>query len=119
MIARLHLPEQRDGPRRHAGRGRARVLCALERRHARLEHRDRRVGEARILVARLLVLETPLGLRRGLVDIALRQEQRLRSLAEFRADGPGLHEAGLWTVARRRHGGLLATQQNTRPGALP
>ena len=114
MIARLHLAEQRNRHRRHAGRGRARRFGALERRHARLEHRDRRIGEARILVARLLVLEAPLGLRGRLVDIALRQEQRLGGLAEFGAQDAGLNETCLGPVVRRRHVCLLAT--NKKPG---
>ena len=99
VIAGLELAEQRDRHRRHAGRGRARGFGALERRHARLEHRDRRIGEARILVARLLVLEAPLGLRGAFVDVALRQEQRLGGLAELRAQRAGMHEAGLGAVA--------------------
>ncbi len=117
VIARLELTEQRDGDRRHAGRGRARGLRAFERRHARLEHRNRRIGEARILVARLLVLEAPLGLRGGLVDIALRQEQRLGGFAELRAQRAGVDQAGLGPVAglRRMHRGLL-TRPNKKPG---
>jgi hypothetical protein len=46
MIAGLELAEQSGRHRSHAGRGRARGFGALKRRHALLEHRNRRVGEA-------------------------------------------------------------------------
>ena len=99
MIAGLELADQRQRHRRHAGRGRARGFGAFERRHARLEHRDGRIGEARILKAGLFVLEAPLGLGGVLVDVALGEEQRLRGLAELRAQCAGMDETGLGTIA--------------------
>ena len=116
MIAGLELPEQRHGDRRHAGRRCARGLRAFERRHPLFEHRDRGIGEARVLVTRVLILEAPLGLRGELVDIALRQEQRLGGFAELRAQRAGVHQARLGPEAglRRMHGGLL-----TRPTKNP
>ena len=52
MVARLQLAHQRGGDRGHAAGGRARGLRALKQRHAALEHRHRRIGEARIDEAR-------------------------------------------------------------------
>ena len=117
MVAGAQLPHQGGVDRRHAGRGRARGLRAFERAHALLEHRHRRIGEARILVARLLALEALLGLGGGLVDVALGEEQRLRGLAELRAQRAGVDEAGLETVglgSGRGHEGLLVP--NKKPG---
>ena len=61
VVARFELAHQRGGDRRHAARGRARRLSALEQRHAAFEHRDRRVGEARIDEARIVALEARFG----------------------------------------------------------
>ena len=57
VISGAHLPHQGGGDCRHPGRGRACSLCAFEGGHPLLEHRDRRIGEAGILIPRLLVLE--------------------------------------------------------------
>ena len=99
VIAGLELAGERQRDRGHAGRGCARGFGALERRHARLEHRDGRIGEARILKARVLVLEAALGLERVVVDVALGEEQRLGSLAELRAQGAGMDQTGFGAVA--------------------
>ena len=121
MVAGLDLAHQRERDRRHAGRGGARGLGAFERGHALLEHRDGRIGEARILVARLLALEARLGLRRAVVDVALGEEQRLRGLAELRAQGAGVDEAGFGAVlAASADADMRASfgQQKTRPGII-
>ena len=94
MIAGLELADQRQRHRRHSGRGRARGLGALECRHALLEHRHGRIGEARILEARLFALEAGLGLRGTVVDVALGEKQCFRGLAELRAQRAGMDEAG-------------------------
>ena len=65
VIAGLELADQRQRDRGHAGCGCARGFGTLERRHARLEHGDGRIGKARILKARVLVLEPALGLERS------------------------------------------------------
>jgi hypothetical protein len=57
MIAGPDLTHQRGCDRRHPGCGRARGLRALERGDALFEHRNRGIGEAGILITRLLVLE--------------------------------------------------------------
>src|SRR5262249_31606105 len=82
----------------------------LERGDALLEHAHGGVGEARILVARLLVLKALLRAHRALVDVALGEKQRLRRLAELRAQNAGMHQLGLGTVASlggRGHHALL------------
>ena len=115
VIASAHLAHQRGVDRRHAGRGRARGFRAFQERHALLEHRDGRIREPRILIAGLLVLEAALGLQRVVVDVALRQVERLGRLAELRAQRASVHEAGFGAVflrCRRSHHGLLQTTKN-------
>jgi hypothetical protein len=63
MVACAHLAHHRERDRGHAGGGCARCLGALEFGHPALEHRDSRIGEARILVAGILALEARFGLR--------------------------------------------------------
>ena len=119
VIAGLELTDQRQRHRRHAGRGRARGFGAFERRHALFEHRDGRIGEARVLEARLFVLEAALGLGGAVVDIALRQEQRLGSLAELRAQRAGMNQTGFGTIAircGRGHVALLVGQNKNPAG---
>ena len=94
MVARLHRAEKRGRDRRHARRGRPRILGAFERAHALFEHVDRRVGIARIDEARLVALEARLGRFRTVVDEALRQIHRLRRFAELRAHGRAMDELG-------------------------
>ena len=106
MIAGLERREDRRGDRGHAGRGRARGFGAFELDHAALEHRDRRIREARIDEAGILALEARLALLGGVVDVALGQEQRLRRLAELRAQGAGMDQAGFGTVWRGGRRGL-------------
>jgi O-succinylhomoserine sulfhydrylase len=77
MIAGADLSHQSGSDRRHSGRGRARGFGAFERAHALLEHRHGRIGEARILEARILALEAGFRLRGAFVDIALGEEQGL------------------------------------------
>ncbi len=52
MVAGAHLAHHRIGDRRHAGGEGARRLGAFEQRHAVLEHVERRVREARVVVPR-------------------------------------------------------------------
>ena len=103
VVAGLDLAHQRERHRRHPGRGRARILGALEIRHAGLEHAHGRIGEARILEARNLALEARLRLRRIVVDVALGEKQRFRRLVELRAQDSGLDEVRLGAVVALRH----------------
>ena len=105
MVARLDLADQRGGDRGHAARGGARGLRAFEQRHALLEHRDRRVGEARIDETRVLAFEARLRVLHRVVEIALGQEQRLRGLAELRAQRAAVDRAGWRAAAARVAGG--------------
>src|SRR5262249_23095089 len=101
---------------------RARGRCALERAHALLEHGHRGIGEAGILIAWLLVLEAPLRAQGVVVDVALGEKQRLRGLAELRAQDAGLHQLGLGAVASfrgRGHQGLLCPTKNPAGKAPP
>ena len=82
VVASLQLAHQRGGDGRHAACGGARRLRAFEERHAALEHRDGRVGEARIDEARIVALEARFGLLHRVVEIALGEEQRLGGLLE-------------------------------------
>ena len=59
-----------------------------------------RIGVARVDVAGLGVVEPRLALLGAVVDEALGDEQRLGGLAELRAQGPGMDEAGFGTVLR-------------------
>ena len=114
MVAGAQLPHQCGVDRGHAGGGGAGGFRALERCHALLEHVDRGIGKPRILVARLLVLEPPLGLQRIVIDIALGEEQRLRSLAELRAQDAGMHQAGFRAVAFGRGRSHLGSPSRTK-----
>ena len=109
VIAGLELADQRDGDRGHAGRGGARRFRAFERRHAALEHVDGRIGEARILIAGIFALEARLGLRRGVVDIALSQKHRLGGFAERRAQRAGLNQACFGAIGLFRGRGHVAS----------
>jgi hypothetical protein len=95
VVAGAQLSQERGRHRRHAGRGGARRLGALERCHARLEHADRRVREAGVDVAFVLALEARLALLRRLVDVPLSEEERLGGLAEIGAEGAGMDEPRL------------------------
>jgi hypothetical protein len=76
VVAGLQRRQDRGGHRGHAGRGGARGFGAFELDHAALEHRDVGIGKARIEKAGILALEARLALLGGVVDKALRQEQR-------------------------------------------
>src|SRR5688572_33200275 len=68
-----------------------------------------------VLIAGLFVLEAPLRLQRVLVDVALRQVERLGGLAELRAHRSPVHEPGFGAVffgSGRSHHGLLQTTKN-------
>ena len=109
MVAQADEAHQRGRHRRHAGRGRTRGLGAFERGHAALEHAHGRVRIARIDVARDFAGKARLAIFCARVEVALRQEQGFRHLAELRAQRAGVHQAGLGAVIllRRRHAGLL------------
>ena len=109
VIAGLDQPHHRGGDRGHAGRGRARGLGAFERRHALLEHVHGRVRVARIDVAGDLAGEARFALLGARIDVALREEQRLRGLAELRAQRSAMHQAGFGAIGLlvRRHASLL------------
>ncbi len=94
VVAGLDLAHHGRRHGRHAGRRGAGVLGAFEQRHALLEHPHGGVREARVDEAGVLALEARLGGLGGLVDEALRQEQRFRRLAEGRAQGAAVDEAG-------------------------
>ena len=102
MVAGAHLSHQGEGDRGHSGRGGARGFRSLELRDALLEHGDRRIGEARILIAGIFALEARLGLCRIFVNVSLGQEQRFRRLAELRTQDAGLHQAGFGAVLQSR-----------------
>ena len=92
MVPGLQVTQQRGGDGGHAARRAARGGSTLERAHARLEHRDGRVGVAAIDIARLVALEPRLGLLGGLIDIARVEEDGLGGLAELTAQRPLMHE---------------------------
>ena len=85
VVASLELAHERGGDGGHSARGRARRLGAFEQRHPLLEHRDRRIGEARIDEARIVALEARLRELHRVVEIALGEEKGLRRLIEGRA----------------------------------
>jgi hypothetical protein len=76
VIAGLELADERQSHGGHSGCGRACRLGAFQRRHTPLEHVDGRIGEARILVARVLALEAGFRLSGIVVDIALGEKKR-------------------------------------------
>ncbi len=105
MVAGLERCQDRGGHRGHPGRRRAAGFGALELDHAALEHRNGRVGVARIDVAGVLALEARLAQLRAVVDIALGQEQPLRRLAEFGAERAAMDQAGLGAKTGGGRGG--------------
>src|SRR5215467_9853822 len=113
MVAGLELPDQRQRYGSHPRRGRARGLGAFKRRHAPLEHVDSRIGKAGILIARVLALKPRFGLGGSVIDVALGEKQRLRSLAEWRTQGAGLNQTRLGAIellCGRGHVALLSQQ---------
>ncbi len=106
VIARLHLADHGQRDRGHTGCRRARGFGAFKGRHAALEHVDGRIGETRILIARVFVLEALLRLGGAVVDVTLGEEQRFRGFAERRAQRSRLNQAGFRAVdfwCRRGH----------------
>ena len=69
-VAGLQMREQRRVDRRHAGRGGAAGFRAFDQAQPLLQHRQRRIGEARILVVIDGAGERALGLFRIVVDVA-------------------------------------------------
>ncbi len=92
VIARFEATQQRGRHRRHAGRGRASILGAFEKRHARLKHTDRGVGEPRVGEALVVVLEEVFRLRRAGISKARIHEQRFGCFAELRAKRAAVNE---------------------------
>ncbi len=74
VVARPELAHKRGGDGGHAARRRARGLRPLKQRHPPLEHRDRRIGEARVDEAGILALEARLRQLHRVVEIALGEE---------------------------------------------
>ena len=126
VIAGLQRRQDRGRHRGHAGGGGARGACAFELDHAALEHRDVRIGKARIQKAGFVALEPRLALFGAVVDKALGQEQRFGRFAELRAQRAGMNQPGFGTVARpcgrrqtcdlRRDHFLRKWAQKNRPG---
>ena len=124
VVACSQLAHQRGGHGRHATRGRARGPCAFQQRHPALEHRHRRIGETRIDEAAVLALEARLGLLHRIVEIALREKQRLRSLFELRAHSAAVDELrggtqcmGTTGLAGTDHDALLNARAEARERA--
>ena len=99
-VARLQMREQRRIHRGHAGRRGAAGFGALDQAEPLLQHRQRRIGEARILVVIDRAGERAFGLLGIVVDIARGEIQRLGGLAELAALHAAVHEAGGGAVLR-------------------
>ena len=99
VIAGLQRGEHRGRHRRHARRRGARSLRAFKLGHALLEHGDCRIGVARVDEAGVVALEPRLALLGGIVDIALRQKQRLGRLGKLRAQCSGMNQPGLRAIS--------------------
>jgi len=84
MVARLEEAHHRGEDRRHAGRRRHARLRPLEGGQAILEHRDRRIREARVDEAFVRLGEARGLLFRAAEGKARRQEQRFGMLVELR-----------------------------------
>ena len=96
MVAGLDLAHHRGGDGRHARRGGAAGLRPLEGGHALPPASPPSDSEkAGVLEAGILVQEAGLALLGAVIDMALRQKQRLGGLAELRAHRAGMDEAGL------------------------
>src|SRR5467141_963867 len=91
MVAALQQRHGGGEDRRHAGGGGDAGLGALERGKAVLEHRNRRVGEARVDEAALAAGEARSRLLGVVEDEARGEEQRLGVLVELGARLPGAH----------------------------
>jgi hypothetical protein len=94
-VAGLEQRQQREEHCRHAGRGGAAGLGALEGGDAVLEHGDRRIAEARILEVRALALEGRLGFLGAVVGVARGEKERFRRLVEIAAHLAAAHRARL------------------------
>ena len=120
VIAGLELADQRNRDGGHSGRRRARRFGALERRHAPLEHVDRRIGKAGILVARIFALEARFRLGGAVVNIALGEKQRLGGFAEGRTQRAGMDQSSFRAISllRRMQTCGPPGQTKTRPGGI-
>ena len=110
VVARLELAHERGGDRGHSARRRPRRLGALEQRHSLLEHRHRRIGEARVDEPRIVALEARLGQLHRVVEIALGEKKRLGCLFESRPQRSAVDQLrrrperlGIAGFARARH----------------
>ncbi|VTZ58996.1 hypothetical protein EMEDMD4_10172 [Sinorhizobium medicae] len=94
MVSSLHLAKDCRRNRGHAGGGCTRVFRSFEHAHALFEHVVGRAAVTRIDVTVSLALET--GLRRfgGVVDEALRQEDRFGGLAVLGTQRSAVDELG-------------------------
>jgi len=91
MVAAFQEAHGARQNRGHAGGRGDTALGPLQRSKTLLEHAHRRVGEARVDVARLLVRKPRSSLRRRLEHEARREVQRLGMLIELAALDPGAH----------------------------
>ena len=98
MVAGLEMGQQGGVDRGHAGCGGAAGLGSFEEGEAVLQHLDRGVAEATVLVVRDRALEGGLSLGGIVVDEAGSQEESLAGLAERGALDAAVHEDGVWTV---------------------
>ena len=103
--------------RGHAGCGGAAGLRALDLGETALEHRNRRVAEAAILVVLHIALEGRLSLLGAVVDEARGEEHRLAGLAEHAALGAGMDQAGSGPVGAGSRG--KAITHHAYPGRFP
>ena len=110
VVAGPELAHERGGDGGHPARRRPRRLGALEQRHPPLEHRNRRIGEARIDEARILALEARLRQLHRVVEIALGQKEGLGRLIECRTQRSAMDQLrrgpqrlGITGFSRARH----------------
>ena len=96
-VSRLQMRQQGRVDRSHPGRGRAAGLRALDQAHALFQHRQRRIGETRILIVRDRAVECRFRLLGIFINEAGGQIECLGGFAMRAAIDPALHEAGRGT----------------------
>ena len=87
------MRQQRGVDRGHAGRRGAAIFGALDQAQPLFQHRQRRIGEARILIVLDRPGERRLGLFGVVVDVAGGQKQRLGGFAVMGALHAAVHQA--------------------------
>ena len=107
MIALLHQRQDRGHLRRHAGTRGEPGAAVFERRHALLEDRRGRIGQAHIDIAESLQVEQARGVLGVLEDIGRRLVNRYRARAGDRVgDLPRVQAKGLDAEFSVSHGFL-------------